>query len=212
MKYCLCLLMAFVLAPSQAMAGFVFSVLDTTVEQNLLGPTTGVFNVLVTPTGPDIGTQVISFTANVNLGGLSGGITAVNFGAPFDPVAFDLFPAAGSPVINNSHPIASPLFIVGTSDSGIAGPVTLTSTMGLFSVPFSVAQGEIGSFTVNFTTPAQDPFYLNAIADSNFNEITPTVQSGTVTITAVPEPSSLLLIAGVAGGIAARRRFRAAKK
>lgn len=185
----------------QAQATIIFNVGSLTLNSDGINPTSGTVDVFLTTDNPgaDVGTLLGGFQAHVAAGSFTGSISGVTFGVPTKPsVAHpDQFPAQAF------SPIPFPPDIAGGS-IGAAAPFVANS--GLMTVPFTVAVGQSGSFTLSFVT---GPPVATELYDAGFSTIGTNFQSGTITINAVPEPSTIALGAlGLIGFAGARWRRR----
>lgn len=79
--------------------------------------------------------------------------------------------------------------------------------------PFRIDQDQsrsLATVTFNATGPAQAPIAVSEISDSFFQPVTAvsSPEMGAVSVTAIPEPSSIALLAGLGGFAMLRRRRR----
>ena len=178
-----------------ANADFKITIPDVSFVNDLVNPTTGSFPVLLEVDGagaPNVGAPISSYNFQLDVTAVGGGLTTVT---SLTGSAGDLFTG----VTSQEFPFS--VFDQGVSPLGFSegatslaqptapAPGTLNTTIVLTNIAFSVPAGQIGTFDVDFTGleifddgfPTADPYL--AVAGTG----------GTVTITAIPEPSSFLL-------------------
>jgi hypothetical protein len=140
-----------------------------------------------------------SFTANLILefsGVTSGGLDSYRFSVGFDSTAMS-FGSANSIPLAGFTPTSSSPELVGLNqvtpfeasslDIGNGPATPLSALVG--SIDFTAGM-TLGTFIV---APYEDDL-LDGSFDNQLNQITPMFNSGSVTITAVPEPSSMCLM------------------
>ena len=192
---------AFAITASTSDAAISFNIENKSIASTPGNPTSGFVNVFITAGAGDLPLSVIGAQAHITPGAFTGSITGVTFGVMGEAIGLaDQFPVANVFAVG-----ASPGNVAGGTAQGTGTP--LVSGSGVFSVPFTIAAGQSGTFRLNFVPggPVATELY-----DSGFN----TVQGvqfvgGTITITAVPEPSSIALaLIGTIGTVAWRIRRR----
>jgi hypothetical protein len=196
---------AAVLACSPARATTTFSIEPSTVNANP-GDVGDTFDVVLTNNGPDpITVAAFDFEVSVT----DSDITLT--GADFTPVA-DPYIFAGDSVDEDlSLPLNlnSGLTLDANDSYDLSGGVTLASgeSLSLGEVLFSVSPSAAGGpFTVSFTgTPAvADGNNLSDASGAAIN--VDNFTGGTIDISSVPEPSSLLLMLGGMAALVGWRR------
>jgi len=166
------------LAPSPSRADLIVTFRSVTVAANSTGNTT---DVILTNSGP----------AAVTVGGFSFQIRATAAGINFTAATID---TTSAPYIFNGHSLFGPTInttsgatLIASDDYDVAGSgvmVAAGATVGLGHVSFNVGT-ESGSVTFG-------PYPATSLADASGNNIPiTTLIGGTITVTSVPEPSSL---------------------
>ena len=190
---------AFAITASTSDAAISFNIENKTITATPGNPTSGFVNVFITAGAGDLPLSVIGAQAHITPGSFTGSITGITFGPLGEAIGLaDQFPVAN-------------VFAVGASPGNVAGGtaqgagVPLVSGSGVFSIPFTIAANQTGTFKLNFVVggPVATELY-----DSGFNTVAG-VQFVGGTITAVPEPSSIALaLIGTIGTVAWRIRRR----
>ncbi len=170
-------------APSTAIADLVIRIPNETVVQSTSG-TTGSFDVFVDVSGDP--TSVISF----NIDFLATGINASNitFGVTTVPISSPIF-AGGVGVFTDFSP--SILNVRAAHDVAVVDAATLNDldTAALVHVPYTIDGGFVGTIDLSF-----GPTSLNELTDSSATALAHTLQSGSITVIAVPEGSIALFL------------------
>jgi hypothetical protein len=188
-------------ATGPARAGLVFEVQNVTAAAGSTGDT---LNVLLMNTGPSA----------VTIAGFSFGLTstsAITFTDVTDATSTNTYIFAGhsefGPDLDISAGPGSSIQAADNYNPPDAGfSVAANSTVGLGLVFFNLASNASGPITVSF-----QPYPDSSLSDPSGNNISiTTFDSGTITVpSAVPEPSSLVLLAtaliGTASIVRARR-------
>ena len=198
---------------SNSFAGFFFNVESATFSQDLanpLNPTSGSVNVFITSDNPavDFATppNINSYVANLDASGFTGTISSVTFQpatistAPHTP----LFPSTPNTFLlgTNSVGVSTAL-----ADLGLNPP--LFNNAGLFRLNFTVPALQSGTFNLSFVDTAARPTDL--VSSTTFSDISSGFNGGTITIAAVPEPSTIFLGGLALAGVAVARKRRAKK-
>ncbi|MCA9168518.1 MAG: hypothetical protein KDB23_12670 [Planctomycetales bacterium] len=164
-----------------------------------VNPVTGTFDVYLDVPSADAGQLLLSWNVTSFVSSATGTIDPSdvvfnpsnlgNNSPQFDPVAphLDVFPFDGIILPTSNLAIVNPK-IAFSSDAGAAVSVSQGTTHGLVQIPFRVPAGEFGTFTVSLYNVE------TAIFNDEFSEIASTLGSGTITISAVPEPSAFLFL------------------
>jgi hypothetical protein len=167
----------------------------------------GSFDVLVTSTGGSF--QVASDTVELSLNGLTGvSITGVSIATATEPYVYGANSATtqGSTFTFSTFPGTQ----FETFDFLVpAGAQTIDSgdSFGLVNVQYSVAADATGGSTGSLTFGPD-----TSLADASGNNVGFDSQSGSITISSVPEPSGLTLLAiGCAAIVACSARNRRAR-
>ena len=180
-------------------AAITFNIENNTIATTPGNPTSGFVNVFITAGAGDLPLSVVGAQAHIFASAFTGSISGITFGVMNDPTGLtDQFAASAVVPVG-----ASPGNVAAGTISGALVP--LVSGNGVFSVPFTIAANQTGTFQLNFVPggPVATELY-----DSAFNAI-PGVQFVGGTITAVPEPSSIALaLIGTIGTVAWRIRRR----
>ncbi|AMV30638.1 hypothetical protein VN12_00885 [Pirellula sp. SH-Sr6A] len=215
--YRVLVLVACLFSQSVCHAGFFFQVENVNLVSDGVNPTVGSANVYLFTDNPAI--DIASFPTITGYGvslqptsfsGLSAAqvqLTSATFSsAPFAP----LFPSA--PTVTANEVGGLERMTVTTNFGDLALNPSVVNNAGLFKVNFSVAAGATGSFSINPINSAGPPSFESLMFGAT-GSVNPGLTGGTVTISAVPEPGSMLLLAvsGSLVGIVARRRFKAVR-
>lgn len=188
---------AFAITAAKSDAAFSFNIESKTIVVTPGSPTSGFVNVFLTAGAGDLPLSVTGAQSHIFASAFTGSISGITFGSLADPIGLvDQFGTAA-------------VFAIGASPGNVAAVTTLgagvplVSGNGVFSVPFTIAAGQQGSFQLNFVTGGAVPTELY---DAGFNSVA-NVQFTGGTITAVPEPSSIaFVLIGTIGAAAWRIR------
>lgn len=189
-----------VLDSHRGAAAVVFTVDSKAVEPTGVGPTMGSIDVYLQVSDESLGIDVRNWTSRVLATNFTGTITSVELGPVSEPISrVDLFP--DSPVAPTPGTDSGG----GSSFADESNP-SLFDGAGLMSVAFHVPAGQTGSFDIVFATVSG-----NSLFDSGFQPIPFTSQGAKISVSAVPEPSSLLFAVGAIsiGGYVRLRRKQA---
>ena len=190
---------AFAITASTSDAAITFNIENKSIAITPGNPTSGFVNVFITAGAGDLPLSVVGAQAHIFASAFTGSISGITFGVMNDPIGLtDQFAASAVVPVG-----ASPGNVAAGTISGALVP--LVSGNGVFSVPFTIAANQTGSFQLNFVVggPVATELY-----DTAFNAV-PGVQFVGGTITAVPEPSSIALaLIGTIGTVAWRIRRR----
>jgi hypothetical protein len=193
-----CLVCGLLAASGSAHAGYFFNVQGGTFSND--GATKSV-NVFVTSNNPavDFPIAVNGYQASLQATGLVG-ISSVTF-LPASTAPTPLF--ASTPTTVSA---AGPLVV----SSNLGDSATLTATTNLFRLNFAVPAGQTGTFSLSFLDSTQFASELNTTV-GGADLINNTTVGSSITIVAVPEPTSLILlgIGGVGFALVRRRRTQA---
>lgn len=209
-------ILACLLSQGVCQAGFFFRVENVNLVADLVNPTVGSANVYLFTDNPAV--DIASFPTitaynvslqPVNFSGLSSSqvqLTGATFSsAPYTP----LFPSA--PAVPTNEVGGLERMTVTTNLGDLLVNPSVVNNAGLFRVNFSVAAGASGSFQINpINVVGGAGGTFESAMFGNTGRVDPGLSGGTVTITAVPEPSSMALLAvsGAVVGYVARRRAR----
>ncbi len=187
-------------------ADMLFKVADQTFVSDGINPTTGVIDVFLAfdsatsgGANPGVaGDQVLSWDIQtLDFTNLTGGITDVSetftIGNLFDPANTKNLTTSGS----------SPYTLQGVASGGTTP--TLDAGDTFFRINFSVPATETGTFDVVFNGVSQ--FGIFDELDDAYTNVG--VMNGTIAISAVPEPSSFLLLGSIVGVILGVRKLAA---
>ena len=159
-----------------------------------------------------------SFTPRIDLAGGVNGLTTANFGVNrTSGTTSDITDATGNALFD----IAPPTVVFNASSATVAqealtSPVFATSsaadrrTVLLGSIQVTRNSSDQTIFTLADFLAGSDDFIIDDLLGGLAFAADGSIGFGTLTITAVPEPSSLMLV-GVVGCVAALRRRRASK-
>lgn len=201
--------------PQFALAGFFYRVESGNFQSDGINPTSGSVNVYLFTDNPTVDLAAVplvdSFTVSLAVDSFTGSISSVDFpslgaiGAPTGIYSTPLF--ATSPIVLTNDFQAGFERLIVSSNFGEANRPTFNNA-GLFTVNFTVPTNQIGTFRIVPTN--SDGFFSDLDPDGVAAPFTPTLQGGTITITAVPEPGSMVLLAvgGTLVGYVSRRRRR----
>ncbi|XZE44567.1 PEP-CTERM sorting domain-containing protein [Pirellulaceae bacterium SH467] len=212
--YRVLVLVACLFSQGVCQAGFFFRVEDVNVVADGVNPTVGSANVYLFSDNPAI--DIASFPTMTGYGvslqptnftGLSAAqvqLTSATFSsAPYSP----LFPSL--PTVTANEVGGLERMTVTTNFADLALNPSVVNNAGLFKVNFSVAAGATGTFAINPINVVGAPSFESLMFGAS-GTVNPGLTGGTVTISAVPEPGSMLLLAvsGSLVGLVARRRFK----
>lgn len=171
-----------------------------TVSDSIAASSTGILSVntsdvtsAVTPV--EIGGYTVSLLVQPEVGA-TGSVSLTSASVPADGLVPDTYFGAST---------SGNLFVV--TDADLAStPTVPTLPASLFDIDYSVAPGTSGIFDimVNQTDPDHSALY-----DANGNDVAGvTFVGGTVTVPAVPEPTSLAIMCAVGALVLRRRSLR----
>ena len=192
---------AFAITAARSDAGITFNLESKTVSPVTPGgPISGFVNVFLTADGGDVGLPLSGAQAHIAASAFTGSISGVTFGPMGASIGLtSQFPGGFfSPIGASPGNVASGVTVT-------SGPVALVSGNGLFSVPFTIAAGQTGTFRLDFVTSGS---VQSELYDGTMNAgVISGVQFSGGTITAVPEPSSIaFVLIGTIGAAAWRIR------
>ena len=179
-------------------AAVIFELTDVSIFGSDMEDSHGQLEVLMRLTDDDLVSPPEIFSLNISfeIAGTSDGLASddVAFGAPVLPSGFHLF---NSPHTNNFGHTRRILHAQDIVDQP-SGAVAFDGAR-LLIVPFSVNKGSYGTFEVAFV-----PFF-NEATDHTYSPLDLTLNGGNVSITAIPEPSSLFGLALISFGLLRNR-------
>ncbi|MCY2983575.1 MAG: PEP-CTERM sorting domain-containing protein [Planctomycetota bacterium] len=193
-----------------AQAGLILQFQTKTVAQSSLPTTVGIDVSAYSDSGP---ISVSGFDLLIDLKGPGGTFSGAGLPPGFAPASgFISNPAittgTGTALSPTTGPFDSWIAAGGSPSSSISISTNSSNPTNLFTLNYNVAGGTgPGLYALSFVNTVNDPSY---VYDSSANEIAG-VQflGGGINITAVPEPSSMVLATlAVLGGAGIRRRFR----
>ena len=202
------LALAFLGGPPAARAALVIETAPVPITAQAGG--TGSFEVLLRDTGGTYSVAGFSIDLSVPAGsGIS--FTGADTNTASNPYIFGTYQSAPFPFASPDFPATTfPASTLNALDTDMAAPSVALNpgdVVGLADVHFSVAPGTApGPVTVTFQGPG------TSLSDANGAAVPVTVPpSFTITVTAVPEPSAVLLLGlGAASSFALIRRRRPA--
>lgn len=197
-----------VLLPVVSQAAIIVTPESKNIISNPLTSTEGFFDVFLDVTGTDAPPAIGGFSVAVNR---SGGEGQLFFLAP--KVTTDILPPGGVQ-LPRPQLISANFFVPEAEQSAnravasaflTTGSAQATDNVGLVRIPFTIPAGARGTVQIQVDP---DPFTGTALGDPNAQPVEFTTAVGTITITPIPEPAGLSVLA--LGGLLALRRRRLA--